>query len=195
MNFERFTTFWHFSGQQKDICVHCTLVVLQTGHYIEHEWKMSSWTLVLFFLTVVSPFSSHTLPLGAWKTILTLKGVVQSSSVHVLITSKVEAPSAMDISNEDVQLLRLDLTKLVDTGKILRQQPVMHLLWSCVGFSLMLKGILKSVGSLVDKLWTCLEYESIHSGQKIWHWLIPTDLAIEEEAARIFLHPHYLEIL
>lgn len=44
----------------------------------------------------------------------------------------------------------------------------------------MLKGILKSVGSLVDKLWTCFEYELFHPEQRciqrrlIWidsaHW-------------------------
>lgn len=41
----------------------------------------------------------------------------------------------------------------------------------------MLKGILKSVGSLVDKPRTCNEYKLFHPEQNLQHWLIYIDLS------------------
>lgn len=56
----------------------------------------------------------------------------------------------------------------------------------------MLKGILKSVGSLVDKPRTCFEYELFHPEQCTWCWLIWTDAALLNDVQFwIFLHEHY----
>lgn len=41
-----------------------------------------------------------------------------------------------------------------------------HLAAACTGFPFTLEGILKSIGSLVDKPRTCFEYESFHPEQR-----------------------------
>lgn len=51
-----------------------------------------------------------------------------------------------------------------------------HLVTCCIGFPFMLEGIMKSVGRLVDKLWTWLEYQLFHLEQSIQRWLILSDL-------------------
>lgn len=46
-----------------------------------------------------------------------------------------------------------------------------HLI-ACSMIPFMLRGILKSAGSLVDKLWTCFEYELFRPEQRLRRWLI-----------------------